>query len=169
MSALNVQRVTAPISKDGMTMPNGKQHALIGAIAGAIRSFHDEPNLRGRDRWFHLAGSVLGGIAGSKIPDWLEPATHPNHRQAAHGVLPNLALAKMTKPTRRYLRVKSKRWARQGEVPVQGQLARSNTDGISRDFRFLISGSISGFEAGYASHLVADAFTPKSLPLIGKL
>ena len=45
------------------------------------------------DATLELFGGVVGGIAGGRLPDLIEPATSPNHRDPAHASLPCLTIA----------------------------------------------------------------------------
>lgn len=74
------------------------------------------------------------------LPDALEPALNPNHRQSFHSVAFGTAVAYSMR--RAYLREARDPW---------GQVARA---------AILVGG------AAYLAHLVRDAFTAKSIPLI---
>ncbi len=150
-------------------MPNRNAHLAIGAVTGALRSCLAEPRLKGTDQFWNLVGGAIGGAVGGLLPDVLEPATSPHHRQFAHGVLPTLGVAALTRPVRRAVKVRTRRWAREGPLPGTSMQSTSGSAGVPRELRFLLLGAIRGIEAGYVSHLAADALTPKGLPLIGKL
>jgi membrane-bound metal-dependent hydrolase YbcI (DUF457 family) len=80
-------------------MPNLKKHVTVGATVGAsllallniIKQLNQkDENPAYQFNWNELAGKVvlgatIGGIAGA-IPDFLEPATSPNHRKFFHSV-----------------------------------------------------------------------------------
>jgi inner membrane protein len=89
---------------------------------------------------------LAGGLAASvftKLPDLLEPATSPNHRQFFHSLL-----------FASFLGVglyKLRQWEPQ--------------DGADKAWKTLGMIAISG----YLIHLALDATTAKSLPCIGKL
>lgn len=122
-------------------MSSGSVHQLIAAAAVGTfchRAEKDPQQKAGKS----LIGAVIA--AGStKLPDVLEPALHPNHRQFFHSV----AFAAMLGAAA----YKVYRW--QPEEPVQ-KAAR---------FVLLVSAS------AYLIHLLLDAGTPKSLPLLGRL
>lgn len=120
---------------------NGPTHRLVAGSAAALFVAH-------RD---HVAGTpsarpILAGLATALttcLPDILEPATSPNHRQFFHSLvwagLVVAAVAKLRewKPTK------------PGEV-------------LLKDLAMCAA-------AGYLIHLTLDAMTKKSLPLLGKL
>ncbi|QUN04782.1 metal-dependent hydrolase [Shewanella yunxiaonensis] len=84
---------------------------------------------------------VLGGVV-SKLPDIIEPAFHPNHRQFFHSVTMLTLLSAGL--------LKAYRWS--PEEPLEK----------------FIRGAILICGAAYLSHLICDASTPKGLPLVGK-
>ena len=116
-------------------MASGKQDVLIGAGIGVAAwllycKFADRPV-----KLFEtvVAGGV--GAIGGLIPDLLEPALHPNHRQFFHS------------------------YAAGGLLAVANHHLLRNRD-IDPGLRAVLHlGSL-----GFASHLWADAGTPKGLP-----
>jgi len=122
-------------------MSNGPTHQLAGAIAGIAICVLDKEETNSD---FHnpVAAGAIGAMLG-KLPDWIEPATNPNHRQFFHSVIVLSGLAMGVK--------KLYEW----EPEDDGEkLLRS---------ALLIGG------AAYLSHLALDSLTSKSLPLVGKL
>lgn len=72
-------------------MPNFATHCKTGAFAGALvgtlSALHEQKSNDHFDwkRLVHyMAMGALGGLLGSALPDFLEPAVHPNHRSFAH-------------------------------------------------------------------------------------
>jgi len=67
-------------------MPNRVAHALGAGIVVGSLSAHEETK-DGRDvTWKTLAAGVLASELGS-LPDLIEPATYPGHRQFFHGTV----------------------------------------------------------------------------------
>ena len=68
-------------------MPNRATHEAVGAASGAafalLRVGGDAPTLQAVAE---VLGGALGGWMGGVIPDVLEPATTPNHRELAHSI-----------------------------------------------------------------------------------
>ncbi len=89
-----------------------------------------------------LAGAVIASIC-TNIPDWLEPASHPHHRQFFHSI----AFATMIGGGI----YKLSKW----ETQTEG-------DKLLK-FCLMAAGS------AYLVHLAMDAFTTRSLPLMGKM
>lgn len=80
------------------------------------------------------------GHFGGRMPDLLEPATNPHHRKFFHGLLVLLLLAYGIK--------KLIDWA-----------PRSATERVVKVG--LIAAAV-----GYASHLLLDSLTPRSIPIV---
>jgi membrane-bound metal-dependent hydrolase YbcI (DUF457 family) len=121
-------------------MPNGKTHMLVGAGVGIAVALVDKKKALATHNFF--TGSLVGAFAG-KLPDVIEPALNPNHRQFFHSLT--------------FLAAVSAAW-----VKAYKWTPDSNLEKIIRCI-LLIGG------ASYMSHLVCDATTPKGLPVIGKL
>lgn len=121
-------------------MPNAKTHILVGAgvsVAAALLDKNKHPVSH------HIAVAPLLGAFMGKLPDILEPALHPNHRQFFHGFAVLAAVSAGL--------VKAYQWS--PEEPLE-KFVRGLT---------LVGG------VAYLSHLLCDASTPKGLPLIGKI
>lgn len=91
-----------------------------------------------------VGGSALAmGAAAAclpSLPDWVEPAVHPNHRRFFHSVTFAAGIA--------YAMRRAYKWETEEPWEKVARLA------------ILVGG------AAYLAHLVRDAFTAKSLPLI---
>lgn len=120
-------------------MSNRSTHMIVAGVA--IGLLAKEGRHRGYDAPNPIAAGVLGSVL-TCLPDIAEPAFHPNHRQFFHSVTFGTVVGCGL----------NRAWEWQPE-----------TDG-DKFLRYLalIAGS------GYLCHLVLDASTPKSLPLIGK-
>lgn len=120
-------------------MANGRIHTAAGALTGlamavgAIREGEDiNPFL-----------AIGTSTAFAKLPDLIEPAIHPHHRQFFHSIV---FLAMIG-----YGLKKGYDWQPDDQT---GRILR---------FLTLCAGT------GYISHLVLDGCTPRSLPLFGKV
>lgn len=89
-----------------------------------------------------LVAACIGAGCGT-LPDLLEPATNPNHRQFFHSVAFTVVL---------------------GGVAYKVYHWQPETEGEQILRRVLL---IAG--CAYFVHLLADATTPKSLPLLGRV
>lgn len=122
-------------------MPNGNVHRLVAAISIGTICAHSEA--RRQERTLRpLAGAVLAAGA-TNLPDILEPACHPNHRGMFHSLAVAGALG----------------WAAYRLYKWEPE---SDFDEIVRFVLLVGAGA-------YLIHLLLDATTAKSLPLIGRL
>lgn len=124
-------------------MANSLTHKFVGGLTGlgvAVALEHAEQD---KEKSINpLVAIVIGTISG-KLPDILEPATNPHHRQFFHS------------------------WAILGVVGY-GMKKAYDWNPEDRAGKFLRAVALCA-GAGYISHLALDAFTPRSLPMIGKL
>ena len=123
-------------------MANGMTHSVVGGLSGLAVLLLDTDN-QGRSAHNPVIAMAVGTFFG-KLPDILEPALrNPHHRQFFHSVLVLMALG-------------------YGLKKVYEWKPKDNVQGVLRCLT-LCAG------AGYVSHLLLDASTPRSLPLFGKL
>lgn len=117
--------------------------AVHAAIAG-VSAFGTVALIKRQHPAARLPDPVFAGIVAAlaaKLPDFLEPATHPNHRQFCHSAAFGAALIAGMKKLYDWMP------ATPGEVFMRAVL-------LSIGF-------------GYLTHLGADATTAMGLPLIG--
>lgn len=149
-------------------MPNFETHDLIGTAAGAGYAAY---RARGQEPLFQLIETLagaLGGSIGGRLPDLLEPATCPGHRDIAHSV----ACAGLIVNTRGKL----ERWSQQVEgtacqtlldpVPSEVKLGTPPDQVVTALCLVFVVGFVNGLLAGYVSHLALDGCTPAGLPLL---
>ena len=68
---------------------NAKEHGCLGAVAGAGYTFIKYLWRKSNDPdasfpWDQLVFNMILGFALASLPDWIEPATNPNHRKFFH-------------------------------------------------------------------------------------
>lgn len=121
-------------------MSSGNTHLAVGAATGLAIALIDNK----KHKLIHnpITASFLGAVFG-KLPDIIEPAFHPNHRQFFHSGLTFSAIGF-------------------GVYKAYSWEPETNFEKVIRGI-MLIAG------CSYLSHLVCDSTTPKGLPLIGKL
>ena len=118
-------------------MPNARTHFLVGAGAGAIaycliRKAQNQPiEFPGL-----LGMGLVGGVAGL-LPDIIEPATSPNHREIAHSFTALVAISS----------------------GINRLKENQNLESTQKELLLALA-------FGYGSHLLLDAGTPASLPVI---
>ena len=139
-------------------MSSKREHDAYGVAAGALAAVIHTA-LTGRnitllDVVAAGVGGGLGGLAGSCMPDLIEPATSSWHRSTAHSAVATGAVA--------YAGVAHvARLA--GQLHGAADLAQ---EGLSRVLARLSAGAVVGAPAGYVSHTVADAQTARGIPLL---
>lgn len=120
---------------------NAKQHLMIGGLAGAGFCLLNH-SLRTREDpdiefdWVELATYVGIGMACASLPDWLEPATSPNHRAFFHS------------------------------LTAAGLVSFGAFGPHSEEMDPKAQVAIKAVAVSYLTHLAADFTTPKCLPLI---
>lgn len=149
-------------------MANRSEHLFLGGIAGAGVCLAAATLNQQKLSLPELIGAILSGVFAATIPDRLEPAIHPNHRAFFHSVaFAGVGLPPLWAMTQQ-IRSRSLRAAAFCEW--QAAQAQSQQDTAlwqaQADSHKFFAGALLGLIPGYASHLAADATTPKSLPLI---
>lgn len=119
---------------------NGKQHRQIGAAFGAsytvVKYFiekQDNPELR--FPWGDLLLNTTFGCLLGNLPDWIEPATNPNHRQFFHSLTAAVGVGYGA------FGKHSETWSDEVKKPIQATAL------------------------AYISHLVADSSTAKGIAI----
>lgn len=127
---------------------NGKTHAIGADLAMSLAAYYEAQQLQEQPKSVEkacgaaVAAGGLGALCGS-LPDLIEPATNPHHRQFFHSVAFGIIVFEGLR--RVYKWQPNDDWQR---------LARGIT---------LIAGG------AYLVHLAMDSTTPRSLPLLGRL
>jgi inner membrane protein len=120
---------------------NAAEHRISAALALATAGASLAPT--DNDRLPHAAAGCVGGYCLGTLPDLIEPATSPHHRQFFHSLFFAAFLG--------YGVYKAYRW--EPQTP-EGKFVR-------------VAGLIAG--GAYLVHLALDATTKRSLPAIGRL
>jgi len=113
-------------------------------------------------------GGAIGGWVGGMAPDVLEPATSGHHRDFAHSVAGG---ALFLNPS---LFALATQWREKGEALENAASAMDDAVPERENLLFrafalhFAAGALVGFLAGYVSHLVLDATTPRGIPLLGQ-
>lgn len=148
-------------------VPRKSEHIGFALIAQLTVELLKPSTLQDSDRFWDVVGACLGASFGGVLPDILEPALTPNHRQFAHGIIPAAAAAHFGRGAHREGCDSLYTWAH--EAIQTSEETCGSDDSLPRSLRFLIAGFFRGVPIGYLSHLVADFGTPRCLPLVGRL
>jgi len=119
-------------------MPNADVHSQVTVVTATLTAVIGQYQRTGRIEINSVAFGLLSGAFAS-LPDWIEPAIHPNHRGFFHSWLVLGAVG--------YGVYQLYHW--QPETGL-GELARIVLLGVG---------------IAYGCHLLMDARTPKSLPM----
>jgi len=164
--------VEVDLDDEGVVMPGRKVHEGYGRACGvgfAALAAHGQarPHFA-----IEMAGGWLGGTLGARLPDILEPATWPGHRQLAHSWTAfggsGAASIKLLGSWQTYCRGEAERLRRQRLAADTMAHAALGLGILELLFR-LASGFGAGLAAGYISHLALDSQTSMGLPLVGRL
>jgi len=148
-------------------MPNCRTHTDVGVVAGVALTTYHARDETPADLITELLGGAIGGYAGGRLPDLLEPATFPGHRDVAHscvalGAVMGLALDGW----RRECRTRATAYR---ETVASPTILSDYQRAMYRLLDFLwrlAAGFCTGLQAGYISHLVLDGCTPSGLPVL---
>ena len=122
-------------------MPNASAHQMFAALTVGS-AFLGKEMVDKEQTGKPIVSAVLAGMLGT-LPDKLEPALHPHHRQFFHSVTFGVTLWCLGKQVYK--------WQPESEL---GEISR---------FILLIAGG------AYLGHLALDALTKRSLPLVGRI
>ena len=149
-------------------MPSKQAHincgSLVGFGAAAYRAKDQDPIFA----FAEMLGGAVGGRLGGQFPDRIEPATSSYHRGPAHSYSTGAAMLSLGKS--------SVEWCESGcragaeRLRQQRHESSDNWTGILNFFcefaLHFVAGAVTGVVAGYVSHLMLDARTPRGLPLL---
>lgn len=120
-------------------MPNATAHRMTAALTIGAASFHAENKREGENTAAPLAHAALAWCMGT-LPDVIEPACHPNHRRFFHSFAFAVVIG--------YGMYKLYQW----DAETDGQR-------LTKTVGLVAAGA-------YLVHLVMDATTAKSLPVV---
>ncbi len=122
-------------------MSSGRAHQIAAFAAGCAIAAHAQS--QGRQP---VLGVLLSGgwsALATKLPDLLEPAEHPHHRQFFHSAAFGLLVGRLS--------YEIYRW-----VPT------NDRERVWRELILLGDGA-------YLLHLLLDSITPRGIPLLGNV
>jgi inner membrane protein len=122
-------------------VPNLKQHFAISTVTSAVTYFAMCKYLAREPDFGELLICEAAGMVTGAAPDILEPAVNPHHRAFGHSLALGTGLTKY----------------------AQLKCGRENTDW--KQFQKIL---VAVVIVAYLAHLVADAFTPRGIPMLGR-
>jgi MFS family permease len=150
-------------------MPGRQTHVAVGILVGselaAYRAREQEPLAA----LLETVGGAVGGYFGGRLPDIIEPALWPGHRQFVHSVAAGSGIAyglyKLLEEWEKECRSRAEHYSnKRGEDSAHWWQKFFFT--VLEIFFRVVAGGLSGLSAAYMSHLFLDGSTPKSIPVI---
>ena len=148
-------------------MPSRQTHVKVGVLGGcgfaAYRSREqDLPKML-----LETIGGGVGGYFGSRLPDMIEPAMCPGHRQFAHSVAAGSGVAyslyRLLEEWEKGCRSRAQYYGDKRNEEFASWFQKLSYAILEIFFR-IVAGGLGGLGAGYISHLALDGRTPKGLP-----
>jgi len=160
-------------------MPGRKTHEKVGTISGAMYAAHRAKEQKSEHAIVETLGGALGGYVGGITPDVLEPGTSSWHRGACHSYTTVFVLLSYTAELLSDLEAICRERADSAVALIaheQGEIYEAKVPDffdklimfIAELFWRALAGFLNGLKAGYISHLVLDAGSSRSLPLLTK-
>jgi hypothetical protein len=147
-------------------MPKRRAHAWAGATAGGGAPFLRSRGEAGAHQVLETLAGCGGGWLGGLLPDVLEPALSPCHRDSAHSYTALAGVASATLETwRRSCRERAESYRVRCANPALDPATRMLCECLELFWR-VAAGFLTGLQAGYVSHLALDALTPSGLPIV---
>ena len=116
-----------------------------------------------------IVGRLVGGVVGGRLPDVIDPPTHPGHRGVGHAIVPAVAamilVVRMIPDLQTVLRTRAADLRRRADLAPAEERWPLQLQALVTEF---VLGAIVGLPAGYASHLALDATTPAGLPWLAQ-
>ncbi len=152
-------------------MPDERTHKYVGLGAGAAYACYRAKEQSPPNWLIEVAGGAVGGYLGGLLPDILEPAISSWHRDMAHSVIGGGAIIALKDSLTASERACRENAEKCRVIPMEPQrnifvpVSQQPLNPTELFWRFL-AGFLNGLAAGYVSHLVLDATTPRSIPLL---
>ncbi len=164
-------------------MPNRITHRRAGRISGGVYAFQRASKQSVGRCVTETIGGIAGGDLGALAADWLEPGISSWHRGTAHSCAAGLGilslgevLAEVEVYCRQQADLKAQELRTLQVIPDSAQssvfvsVQNSSLSQLWLTICELLwraaAGFANGLVAGYLSHLVLDAGTPRSIPLL---
>ena len=165
-------------------MANRRTHRKAGRVAGGVYALHRAKDEGVVECAAETVGGVLGGDVGAVLADVIEPGLSSWHRGPAHSCAAGvgiLSLGDTLNKIEEFCRQKAEQNAAERRT-LQAVPDKSDPNAlipvvpnsslvqlfllVVEFFWRALAGFANGVAAGYISHLVLDAGTPRSIPLL---
>lgn len=149
-------------------MPNRTVYMTTISCVGTITAFRLSETRSSHHRLHELVGGFLGGLAGGRLSDILEPPLNPNHRGVAHSVSATGAILSVAQQNCEI----AQQWLRDRAdiLEIRAESLPANPFGgallpLIANLCRIAAGFLAGPVAGYVTHAALDAFTSRSVRL----
>jgi hypothetical protein len=164
-------------------MPDRRTHRRAGRLSGGVYAFQRARKQSVGHCVTETIGGIAGGEVGAVVADWLEPGISSWHRGSAHSCAAGvgiLSLGEVLAGVETYCREQADLKAQELRTlqmipdPALPSVFVAGPNSwlselwltICELFWRAAAGFANGLAAGYLSHLVLDAGTPRSIPLL---
>lgn len=140
-------------------MSNKETHAIVGALAGGGFAAYRAREQKPLNMLLEAIGGSISGHIGGRLPDIIEPASWPGHRQLAHSAITGGAIAFSVYE----LLGGWENWCR-SKAELYNQRRTTEGANVLKDILFTLleiilrvaAGFLSGLGTSYLSHLALD-------------
>ncbi len=148
-------------------MPRARTHRRIGRPVGGAFAFVQALRSPLGDPLLEALGGMLGGDVGARLPDVFEPPCW-HHRRTAHSIGTACSIVGSLDTVQAWAECCRRRADRHRGVAADAtqSLYVSFWHSLMAMFWSAVAGCLNGLLAGYVSHLVLDARTKTSLPVL---
>lgn len=159
-------------------MPGRETHKYVGAAAGLALAAAQAQQESKPHFLIEMMGGALGGMVGGIAPDWLEPAVCSWHRGICHSAAAGGVLVCTQQTLANWAGICRQNAVKCRMVPQvedihSGEWLPTQPTSLQRlwseicEFVWtLLAGFLNGLTAGYVSHLLLDAATPRGIPIL---
>ena len=150
-------------------MPNRETHAVIGALAGGGFAAYRAREQEQLNALMEIIGGAIGGHIGGRLPDIIEPAFWPGHRQFAHSVATGSGVAyslyKLLEKWEEECCSKAEFYSDKRSDELVSWLQKFLYAILEIFFR-IAAGIPGGLGIGYLSHLALDGTMQSGIPIL---
>ena len=147
-------------------MPCKRTHSGVGLATGLAVGVLATQRVDQEYRPAEVVFAAIGGWIGGVTPDVLEPASDPNHRALFHSLTAGGGVCALAASDWvASVRAAADRCAIRAAAAPEGSELRQSEE-LKCVIWHCLAGLLLGFLAGYGSHLLLDAMTPRGLPVL---
>jgi len=139
---------------------------MVGGLSALVSSLMSEQPTEPLDLLMEVLGGMASGRMTSRLPDVFEPPTSSWHRSTAHGLVATLGVSYLTATYAANGASKLRQAANHSATRARADTANAGVYTVERALARFAAGALIAAGPGYASHTLADAATPRGIPLL---